>query len=216
MTRRVVIVSYGVGNIFSVFNALESIGQRPTLSGEPDVIERADALVLPGVGAFSKAMSNLRSTGLSCAISSLIQRGRPILGICLEMQLLMEGSSEFGDHVGLGFIKGRAERIPKSTVEGNALRVPHIGWNEVHVRGCHQPLTHLQHSLDQRHFYFVHSYACNPTDSRDIVATVKYGCHELSAVIRRENIIGVQFHPERSGRNGLNFLKSFVQDGVIV
>lgn len=211
MTKQVVVVDYGIGNVFSVCNALSRIGASPILSGDPVVIAKAERVILPGVGAFSKAMENLRRQGLDDAIANFIDTGRPFLGICIGMQVLMERSTEFGDHAGLGHIKGSVERIPNISGSGSRVKVPNIGWSQVNnvSRLFDKKSSCIPNK--QSYFYFVHSYMCKPVNEENLIATASYGGNKITAIVGRDNIFGVQFHPERSGLNGINFLKIFVR-----
>lgn len=211
MPRKVVVIDYGIGNVFSVCNALSRIGESPILSGDPQIIAKAERVILPGVGAFSKAMENLRSHGLDDAISTYIDTGRPFLGICIGMQVLMERSTELGDHIGLGHINGSVERIPNISSSGNRVKVPHIGWSQVNKVSISHSNNASQIKYDQRCFYFVHAYMCKPSSEDNLLATVNYHGEEITAIVSRGNILGVQFHPERSGQEGLNFLSTWVE-----
>lgn len=209
MTKQVVVVDYGIGNVFSVCNALSRLGASPILSGDPVVIAKAERVILPGVGAFSKAMENLRSQGLDDAIATFIDTERPFLGICIGMQVLMERSTEFGDHAGLGHIKGSVERIPSVSSSGSKVKVPHIGW--IKVNKASNSLNNVASCIpnEQNYFYFVHSYMCKPSSAEDVLATANYHGNKITAIVGRDNIFGVQFHPERSGSAGLSFLAQF-------
>jgi glutamine amidotransferase len=209
MTKQVVVVDYGIGNVFSVCNALSRIGASPILSGDPVVIAKAERVILPGVGAFSKAMENLRSQGLDDAIATFIDTGRPFLGICIGMQVLMERSTEFGDHAGLGHIKGSVERIPNVSSSGSRVKVPHIGWAKVTNKSSSLNNAASCIPNDQRYFYFVHSFMCSPTSEDNLFATANYHGNKITAIVGRDNILGVQFHPERSGNVGLSFLNHY-------
>jgi glutamine amidotransferase len=201
----VVIVDYGMGNVGSIKNMMSKIGVVGELSSDPDVIVRAPRLVLPGVGAFDEAMATLRRAHLEEALLERAESGRgPLLGVCLGMQLLMEGSEE-GSEKGLGLIPGTCRRFPAMTEHG-PLRVPHMGWNEVGVAGPPRLLPSL--GLEAR-YYFVHSYYAEPADAAHVVGTSVYGTRFASAV-GRDDIVGVQFHPEKSHRHGLRLLADFV------
>jgi glutamine amidotransferase len=212
MSKQVVVIDYGVGNVFSVCNALARIGAYPILSGDPAIIEKAERVILPGVGAFSTAMDNLRSRGLDVAIANFINKGRPFLGICIGMQLLMDRSSEFGNHFGLGFIKGSVELIPNYSNSGSRIKVPHIGWGQVNITSKLTDQIYLNNFNDVAYYYFVHSFVCKPLSPRNLLATVSYHGNNLTAIIGQDNILGVQFHPERSGPEGLRFLHQFLSD----
>jgi glutamine amidotransferase len=209
MSKQVVVVDYGIGNIFSVCNALASIGALPKLSSDPAVISKADRVVLPGVGSFPKAIANLKAKGLDHAISTFIETERPFLGICVGMQMMMERSAELGDHVGLGLISGSVVKIPNLTTLGAKIKLPHVGWKKV------SPATKILNTkgfkFEEKYFYFVHSYMCKPSDTKNLIATADYEDTRIAAILRRDNILCVQFHPERSGPHGLSFLKKFCE-----
>ena len=210
MSKQVVVIDYGIGNVFSVCNALSRIGASPMLSGDPAIIAKAERVILPGVGAFSSAIDNLRSQGLDDAISTFIDSGRPFLGICVGMQVLMERSSEFGTHVGLGYIKGSVERIANIPTKGSKPKIPHIGWAKVNASSNFPDRNLLAFPSGEKYFYFVHSYMCNPTSRANLLATASYHGGDITAVIGRDNVLGIQFHPERSGPEGLRFLHQFL------
>ncbi len=197
-----VIVDYGMGNLRSVEKALAAVGGNPLTSGDPAVVRSAARLILPGVGAFGDAMSNLRNQGLLGAVLEAVSSGRPLLGLCLGLQLLFDESEEFGSHRGLGVIPGRVRRF---AVPG--LHVPHVGWNQVEqVRP--DPL--LEGVPEGAYFYFVHSYYVEPADSSDHVAQTEYG-HRFCSIARRGNVWGAQFHPEKSQAMGKRLLSNFIR-----
>lgn len=213
-SREIIIVDYEIGNVFSVCHALRHAGGEPLLTGDHDRIANAERLVLPGVGAFGKAMCEIRRRGLIEPIRAFCATGRPFLGICVGMQVLMECSSEMGEHAGFGLVPGSVERIPNA-VGGSRLRVPHIGWSalmppaDVSVERWKRTVCEgfiAQPST----FYFVHSYEAHPSDPRDLLAQVDYGGYPVTAAIQCNNITGVQFHPERSGAAGLMLLEQFL------
>ena len=210
MSKQVVVIDYGIGNVFSICNALSRIGVLPILSGDPGIIAKAERVILPGVGAFSKAMDNVRSKGLDEAIVKFIDTGRPFLGICIGMQMLMERSNELGEHVGLGLINGSVERIPNISISGSGVKIPHIGWAQVNNTSSSLSKDAFCTSNNHSYYYFVHSYMCETSSKDDLLATASYQGIIIAAVIGRDNILGVQFHPERSGPVGLNFLNSFI------
>ena len=200
------IVDYGVGNLFSLRSSFAAIGQEATVTADPDVLRAADKLVLPGVGAFGDAAEKLRQTGLDLVLRQEAAEGKPLLGICLGMQLLFERSLEHGDHPGLGLLRGTVRPISERT--GPGLKIPHIGWNALHfVR--ESPLFASVKEGD--HVYFVHSYAAEDCDD-SLIAVTEYGA-ELTAAVGRDNIYGCQFHPEKSGEVGLNILRGFCREG---
>jgi len=214
MTPKTVVVDYGIGNVFSVCNAIKQVGAEACLTREHHEIRNAERLILPGVGAFARAMDALRSRGLAEPLKDFLATGRPFLGICIGMQVLMNASSEFGEHKGLGIIPGRVERIPAHSPDGGRLRIPHIGWatirssGETAERWSGTPLVYA--NAERRSLYFVHSYHCVLDDDDHRIAFVNYGGHEITAAIRDGNVVGVQFHPERSGAVGQEFLSMFL------
>lgn len=213
MTEKLIVVDYGIGNVFSVCNALKKIGVEPELTRDLSAIRDADRVILPGVGAFARAMDALRSYGLDETLARYVETGRPFLGICIGMQVLLDTSLEFGEHQGLGFIPGKVERIQDTTPDGEKLAVPHISWAQIsnthdadHGAWQTSPLAGYE---DDHYYYFVHSFHTRPASSDHVLATAKYGGNDITAAIRRDNILGYQFHPERSGQAGLDVLKQF-------
>jgi glutamine amidotransferase len=205
MPAPVLIVNYGMGNLRSVANALASLGCDTVISDNPRDAAAAAALVLPGVGAFGDGMDNLRSAGWIEALDCEVRQNRkPILGLCLGMQLLATQGTEHGKHQGLNWISGIAEKIP---VNGSALRVPHIGWNDVEVKKSGGLYAGLASSPV---FYFVHSYVLRPDDPDVISGVCEYG-GEFAASVEAGNIYATQFHPEKSQRAGLHVLRRFVE-----
>jgi len=202
----ITIVDYGLGNLSSIKNMLRRLGHHTQISSDQEIIGAADKLILPGVGAFDNGMRNIRSKGLEEVLRrKALGEQVPILGICLGMQLLFEGSEE-GTEKGLGWIKGRAVRF-KFDPEHGALKVPHMGWNLVTPRGD-SPL--VQGFLPDMRFYFVHSYHVICDDPSDVLLTADYGLKVVAAV-RRGNIMGTQFHPEKSHKYGMILLQNFAK-----
>ncbi len=210
MSMRVVVVDYGIGNVFSVCNALKAIGAEVSLTRSLAEIRSADRLILPGVGAFARAMNALRDLGLDDVIRNYVATERPFLGICIGMQVLMDHSTEFGQHAGLGFFPGGVERIPSANAAGLHIRVPHIGWSSLRQERswAGTPLA----GAGDGSVYFVHSYHCMPTDPAHRLANVDYDGVAVTAAIQRDNIVGLQFHPERSGTVGQSILAGFVSE----
>jgi imidazole glycerol-phosphate synthase subunit HisH len=196
------IADYGMGNRRSVQKAFEHVGARALISRDHAELERADGLVVPGVGAFPLAMRNLRELGLDRVIRAGVQRGQPLLGICLGMQLLFERSEELEMTEGLGLLPGVVTRL-----ETGGLRVPHIGWNEIRFERP-SPLTAGLPAAG-RPFYHVHSLAVRPVDTNDVVGSTEYG-ERFATIVARELVFGVQFHPEKSSADGLTMLEGFV------
>ncbi|BCD62706.1 imidazole glycerol-phosphate synthase subunit HisH [Nitratiruptor sp. YY08-26] len=202
---KIAIIDYNMGNLRSVSNAFEKIENPATIEKDPEKLKEYDKLILPGVGAFGDAMEHLRQSALQEAIIEFAQSGKPILGICLGMQLLFEKSYEFGEHQGLGLIPGEVVPFDKSRFE-HRLKVPHMGWNELFV----QKETPLFRGLPQAFYlYFVHSYHAVCDDAYAVGKTV-YG-YEFVSAVQKENIFGLQPHPEKSHENGLKILKNFVE-----
>lgn len=202
----VVIVDYGVGNLFSLASSFAAIGVEAKISGDKSVIEGADKIILPGVGAFGDAAEKLFSSGLADVVIAQAQKGVPVLGICLGMQLLFEKSYEFGEYKGLGLIRGEirpiADVIPKD------YKIPHIGWNALHFVGEKSEI--FKYLQEGDHVYFVHSYY--GADCKDVIATAEYGA-SLTAAVGKDNVYGCQFHPEKSGKVGLDILRAFCEIG---
>jgi imidazole glycerol-phosphate synthase subunit HisH len=213
--KEVVVVDYQIGNVFSVCNAVSAAGCSPVLTGDPKRVANAERLILPGVGAFARAMQELEGHGLVEPILKFVDTGRPFLGICVGMQMLMDESTEFGVNPGLGLIPGRVDRIPETTEAGEPHPVPHISWGTLTTppgagadTWAGTPLQKL--SPGRSSVYFVHSFMCNPINQHALLATVDYDGRPLTAAIRRDNITGVQFHPERSGIAGQKVLAAFL------
>jgi glutamine amidotransferase len=207
----VVVVDYGLGNLQSVCRALERCGATATVSSDASEIEQASRVVLPGVGAFSEGMRGLRERGLVEAVRNFAKSGRPLLGICLGMQLLANVSEEFGEHEGLKIIPGRVQAIPSRGTEGQPLRVPNVGWrallepDDVDWSG-----TPLRAVNGRSEVYLVHSFHVVPERKSDRLAHYMHGGHEITAAIRADSVIGFQFHPEKSGELGLSILREFL------
>ena len=200
----IAIIDYGVGNLFSLSHSLTAVGAQAVVTGAPEVIRRADHVILPGVGAFGDAANKLRETGLDRAVQDAAAAGTPLMGICLGMQLLLDKSFEFGEHAGLGLIPGEVR--PIAEVIPPDYKIPHIGWNALHLAGRH-PIFRDVKPGDC--VYFVHSfYGANC--GAHVIATAEYGA-ELTAAVARANVCGCQFHPEKSGDVGLVILKAFCE-----
>ena len=195
-----VIVDYGVGNLFSLASSLKKIGEPSLVSSDKETIEKADRVILPGVGAFADAMKKLEESGISEVVRNVAARGTPLLGICLGMQLLFERSFEYGEHAGLGLLKGDVRPIAAP-----ALKIPHMGWNALSFTRPHPLFREIK---EGDCVYFVHSYqATNCDDS--VIALTEYGA-PVTAAVAKGNVLGCQFYPEKSGDVGLNILRAFV------
>ena len=206
----IAIIDYGVGNLFSLSSSLRSIGAEAVVTPDPDTIRRADRIILPGVGAFADAAEKLRATGLDQVLLEEVACGKPVMGICLGMQMLFEESHEYGIHKGLGLIPGRV--IPMAGYIPEGLKIPHIGWNPLIFKGDKHPL--LKYVSEGDCVYFVHSYFASDCIDADgtsaVIATAEYG-RELTAAVAKGNVMGCQFHPEKSGKVGLSILKAFCE-----
>ncbi len=196
---RIAIIDYGVGNLRSVEKAFAATGQDAVISNDMQVLRQAGSLVLPGVGAFAACMKALCARGFDELVHERVAQGTPLLGVCVGMQMLFEFSEEFGQTAGLGLLRGRVRRFPSDQV------VPQVGWNQVRQRRLHPLLAEIP---DQTFFYFVHSYFCEAADAGVVIGETDYGAHYAS-VVARENIAGVQFHPEKSQAAGLRLLANF-------
>jgi glutamine amidotransferase len=200
----IAIVDYGMGNRRSVEKALVHVGAEPVITADHEAISAADALVLPGVGAFPKGMSNLRERGLDRLLRELVGSGTPLLGICLGMQLLFDSSSELGSQTaGMGLVGGHVRAL-----DARGLRVPHIGWNDVRLEQHSELTADLPPSGCP--FYHVHSYVADGVDPGDLIGSAEYG-ERFPTIVARANVYGTQFHPEKSSRHGLLLLSAFTQ-----
>ena len=198
----IAITNYGVGNLFSIKSSLDVLGVESVVTGDADVLRAADRIILPGVGAFRDARRKLSESGLDSVIIEEAKKGKPILGICLGMQLLFDKSFEYGEYEGLGLIKGEVRPIKDGIGEG--LSIPHIGWNPLIFKKESQLFKYLK---DGDCVYFVHSYYGADCDE-SVTAVAEYGC-PLTASVEKDNVYGCQFHPEKSGKAGLSILKDF-------
>lgn len=210
---KAVIVDYGMGNLFSIDRAIRYVGGEAVISGEPGIIASAERIILPGVGAFGEAMKVLEQKNITEAIRDFVSRGRPLLGICLGMQLLMNESTEFGNFRGIGLVKGKVIRFDDPELGKEPFKIPHIGWNRLdQPPGIESPwentlMEELPHGTC---LYFVHSYYAVPENPSTVLAETSYGNNVFCSVVRKDNVIGFQAHPERSGEAGLNIFKNFL------
>lgn len=213
MTTKVTVIDYGIGNLFSIGNALKFCNADMVLTSDPVLIAQADRLILPGVGAFKDGIKGLEKRTITGAVLEFCEKGRPFLGICLGMQMMLDWSEEFGLHQGLSIIPGRVVPIPFTADNGTPHKVPHISWS---------PLVHPEHEQDWAGTlldgiqagsccYFVHSYHCKPEKAHFHFADTLYNGRRLAAVIHKDQLYGCQFHPEKSGKLGLQILQNFIR-----
>ena len=198
MSNKITIIDYGMGNLYSVCNAIAAVGGEPVVTSDKDVIAAAEKIILPGVGAFGDCMTNLHKSGLIPVIMDALHSGKPFLGICLGMQVLFEGSDEAPGVAGLGFFMGQVKYLTTD------YKIPHLGWNKLELRTP----SPLLKDADGQYVYFVHSYHCVPEDKSIITATSDYGM-EVTASVGRGNVQAFQFHPEKSSRVGAGLLRAF-------
>ena len=201
----VAIVDYGVGNLFSLQSSFGAIGREARVTADPDVIRRAERVILPGVGAFEDAAKKLRESGLDRTVKEAAAEGKPLMGICLGMQMLFDRSLEYGVHPGLGLLRGEIRPIAERIPEG--LKIPQMGWNALIFRKKDCPL--FRYIREGDYVYFVHSYSATDC-GESLAATTEYGA-ELTACVWQGNVFGCQFHPEKSGNIGLNILRAFCE-----
>jgi glutamine amidotransferase len=212
--KKVVIIDLELGNLFSVTHTCLHIGLEPIVSGKKEDVADADALILPGVGAFGYAMDRLEKLDLIHPIKDFIQTGKPFMGICLGMQLLFSGSEEFGYHKGLDIIKGEIVKFPATDDNGDKIKIPQIGWNQIYQKENRQdswqssPLKGLE---NQEYMYFVHSYYARPENKSCILSLTNYCNVEYTSSIISGNVFATQFHPEKSAEKGINIYKTWSQ-----
>lgn len=205
----IVVIDYGTGNIKSIKNAFEALGVKVILSREKDAILNADGVVLPGVGAFSHGMNSLIEYGLDNIIREYVKTNKPLLGICLGMQMMMEESEEFGITKGLGLIKGRVIKIPVDQIK--KIKLPHISWNEIKVKSIDWEDTILEDIPRDSNMYFVHTFVAKPVHEDNILSVTEYANVEFCSSVKKDNIYGCQFHPEKSSTKGLSIIKNFIK-----
>lgn len=204
---RVAIIDYKMGNMFSVKNAFEKIGVMAEITDDVNYIINADALVLPGVGAFRSAMKHLEENNLVDIIKAFIETGKPFIGICLGLQLLFDESEEFGSTKGIGIIRGKVQRFPDE-INGRKIKVPQIEWNQIKRKSIDWKDTELKNIIEGEYMYFVHSYYVIPEDDSIILTTSNYEGIEYCSAIKKDNIVAFQFHPEKSGHKGLQIYEN--------
>lgn len=210
--KNLVVIDYGVGNLRSVYNALKALGVEPKISSDPKDLEKCDKALLPGVGAFGDGMKGLAERQLIDPIKDFVQSARPLLGICLGMQLLMSKSFEFGEHAGLNLIEGDVLGF-KNRLNNNEydFKIPHIGWNEINRQKASWEKTVLAGLESGTKTYFLHSFYVVPKDPQHILAQTHYANKDFCSVVHKDNVYGCQFHPEKSSDVGLKILRNFLE-----
>lgn len=203
------IIDYGLGNLFSIQQACRKSGLEPVVSANVATLRKVDGIILPGVGAFGNAMERLRELEIIEPLVDVVREGKPLMGICLGMQLLFEQSEEFGTHQGLRILPGRIRRIPSQFKAKRRLRVPNVGWNRVYRCSASEENPILRGIPDAAFMYFVHSYYVDAVEPSDQMLRTKYGEIDYCCATQRDNVLGVQFHPEKSGTQGLKFYKNW-------
>lgn len=205
---KIVIIDYGIGNVKSIINAFENQGQKIILSRERDIILGSDGIILPGVGAFSHAMHNLNKYGLVSIIKDYAKTGKPLLGICLGMQMLFDESEEFGITKGLGLIKGKVIKLPVK--HSNEIKLPHISWSGIFQNKTNWGNTIFNNITNGCDMYFVHTFVAKPDNDNEILSISQYFNVEFCSSVKNGNIYGCQFHPEKSAENGLRVIENFI------
>ncbi len=208
--KKIVIINYGCGNILSLKRALKEIGYESSLSNKNDDIMSADFVILPGVGAFQNAIELLNKYKLTKTIKDYVALKKPLLGICLGMQILFSKGYEMGSHTGLNFIEGKVDKIDKH-LKNKKIKIPHINWSNLFFINKNSKFN-FNKNLSGRSFYFVHSYMAYPKNEIDLIAYCRYYDIDVPAIVKSDNIIGFQFHPEKSGKNGLEILKNTIEE----
>ncbi len=203
------LINYGMGNLHSVAKALEKSGGSVELVSDADALKTYDRIVLPGVGAFRDCIGALKANGMDAAIRAEVAAGKPFLGICLGMQVLMDSSLEFGRYPGLGFVPGVVRKFPEDHA-ARGFKIPHMGWNDV-IFASDRERHPVLAPLEGQQLYYVHSYCCMPENPDHLLAACSYGDYPFAAAIGYDNIVGVQFHPEKSQRAGLALMEAFLK-----
>ncbi|MDZ4715817.1 MAG: imidazole glycerol phosphate synthase subunit HisH [Cytophagales bacterium] len=212
MNPRVTVIDYGINNLLSICRALEHCGATVSVAARADQLKSSDRLVLPGVGAFPDGMKELNQRGLSSGIRKFYATGKPLLGICLGMQLLMKVGTEISETPGIGILEGKVLRLPENALsDGNAVKIPHMNWNKViKPDGVDWGDTMLHYTTEFDYLYFVHSYYVAPDNASEIMGLTSFGDFKFASVLNKQNCWATQFHPEKSGAKGLKILEKFL------
>lgn len=212
MAKDVILVDYGVGNLLSVARAIEACGANVILTDDASKIARAERVVLPGVGAIGDCLAELRRRNLIEPVLAFARGGRPMLGICVGMQVLLDVGEEFGEHQAFGLVPGRVQPIPNTAADGSRHKIPHIGWNSINPPpGRDWGNTILKHIQPGSSCYFVHSFTAVPEDPENLLAVADYNGRQITAAVQVGRVFGVQFHPEKSGKVGLQIMTTFLE-----
>ena len=203
----IVLIDYGIGNVRSIVSAFEDQGIRIILTSEKNDILSADGVVLPGVGAFSHGMESLKKANLIRTIKEYIKTKKPFMGICLGMQMLFESSTEYGETKGLGLISGKVDKLP----DDHGIKIPHVGWGEINIKKIKWDGTILDGIKKDSDLYFVHSYVAKPQNKNEILSVTEHFGYEFCSSIKKDNVYGCQFHPEKSSTTGLKIIKNFIR-----
>tara|TARA_B100000242_G_C42937436_1_gene434744 strand:+ start:229 stop:864 length:636 start_codon:yes stop_codon:yes gene_type:complete len=206
---KISVIDYGIGNVRSILEAFKNESADVTLTSNKSEIIKSDGLVIPGVGSFSHGMENLISYDLVDTIKEYTSSNKPLLGICLGMQLLFEESEEFGHTLGLGLIKGKVVELP--TNDNQNEKLPHVSWNEINSKNVNWDKTILENIDEGSDMYFVHSFVAQPKDTNQILSLTEYSNHHFCSSVKKDNIYGCQFHPEKSGASGLQIINNFIK-----
>lgn len=209
--NKYILIDYGINNLYSVQRMMQTLNVQVTITSDADQIRKADKIILPGVGAFSRAMTELKARNLDDALEDYVDSGKPLLGICLGMQLLFSESEEFGTHKGFNFVEGKVVKF-KTPILNERYKIPQMNWNEIRPhKNAKWESSLLDNITPNSHFYFVHSYVCYPQQEQNYIAETRYGNDTFCSVVNKDNVWGCQFHPEKSAANGINIFKNFIE-----
>lgn len=213
MTKKVVIVDYGLSNLLSITRAFEHIGVETEVTDDPKKLNTAERIVLPGVGAFPLGIAELKKRGFFDEIKNVVtSKQTPILGICLGMQMMLSKGFEIEETEGLGLVKGDIIKLPANNADGSKNKIPHVAWSQIHIpQGKSWVDSIFKNTHEAQYMYFVHSYYANTSNSEDVLSYTNFGDIRFTSAFQKDNIFGTQFHPEKSGEDGLNILKAFIE-----